>query len=207
MVDLALLGGFLLVLAVVGGFEFFDRTSFALIALASRNRPLPTWAGGASAFVITTAIAVSVGAALAAALGPGRIGLLRIAGGSFLIGYAAWLYFHAGAETAQAQRDARSAFVAAFLTILLLELGDTTMIFEIVFVADWGWLLVLVAGALGLVLVAAWDAYLGSKLGTRVDARKLDRIVVVVLVVVGALTIAYGLVPGAFLTLGSLAAP
>ena len=205
--DLAYVGGFAVVFAVIGGFELVDRTSFALIALSTRNRPFPSWAGAALAFVLTTAVAVSVGAALASLLGPSHLGLLRVAGGAFLIGYAAWLYFRPAPEAGPALTAPHSAFVAAFLTIFLLELGDTTMIFEIVFVANWGWLVVFAAGSLALVAVAAWDAWLGATLGAHVDARKLDRVVVVVLTIVGALTIAYGLAPGAFPTLGSLLAP
>jgi putative Ca2+/H+ antiporter (TMEM165/GDT1 family) len=204
--DLGALDGFLIVFAVVGGFEVFDRTSFALIALAARNRPMPTWVGGAAAFVVTTVLAVSVGAALVDALGPGRIGLVRVFGGGFLLAYAAWLYFHRGPEKGDELRAPHSVIVTAFLTIFLLEIGDTTMIFEIVFVADWGWLIVLVAGALALVLVAAWDAFLGSRLGARLDQERLNRIVVVVLAIVGALTIAYGLAPSAFPSLGAVGA-
>ena len=205
--DLGLIGAFLVVFAVVGGFELFDRTSFALIALSTRNPPLPSWAGAALAFVASTAIAVTLGDVLASALGPGRIGLVRVVGGAFLIAYAGWLYVHPVAETGPPHPTTSSAFLAVFLTIFLLELGDTTMIFELVFVADWGWLLVFAAGALALVLVAAWDVFLGSRLGTRVDSHTLERVVVVVLVIVGSLTIAYGLAPAAFPTLGSLAAP
>ncbi len=200
--DLALLGGFLIVLAVVGGFELFDRTSFALIALSARNRPFPSWAGAAVAFVASTAIAVSIGAVLASAIGPGRIGLLRVAGGIFLIGYAAWLYVHRGPKGDVAVRGGHAAFVAALLTIFLLELGDTTMIFEIVFVTEWGGLLVFLAGSLALVSVAAWDVLLGTRLGARVETERLDQIVVVVLTFVGALTIAYGLDPSLFSALG-----
>jgi Ca2+/H+ antiporter, TMEM165/GDT1 family len=206
-VDLAAFGGFLIVFAVVGGFEIVDRTSFALIALASRHRPVPTWAGGAVAFVLSTALAVSVGAALVAALGPGRIGLVRVGGGVFLLGYAGWLYFHRGPEKVLEAPSARTAFTAALLTIFLLELGDTTMIFEIVFVGDWGWFVVFVAGASALVLVAAWDSFLGSRLGRRVDEDLLDRIVVVVLTIVGIVTILYGLFPSSFAALGFVALP
>jgi Ca2+/H+ antiporter, TMEM165/GDT1 family len=205
--DLGLLTGFVFVFGVVGFFELFDRTSFALIALATRARPVLTWAGGASAFVVTTALAVTLGATLEGILGPGRIGLLRVAGGVFLLGYAGWLYFHRSTEKEIAEgRRMPSPFAAAFLTIFLLELGDTTMIFEIVFVTDWGWLVVLLGGGLALVAVAAWDVLLGSKLGTRVNEDLLDRIVVVVLVIVGAVTIAYGLAPTAFPVVGSLLA-
>jgi len=207
VVDLSWVTGFVLVFAVIGGFELFDRTSFALIVLAARARPLPTWAGGAAAFVASTIVAVTVGATLAAALGPSRVGWLRVAGGSFLIAYALWSYLYPEVEKElEAGTRARSAFFAAFLTIFLLELGDTTQIFEIVFVTDWGWLIVLAAGSLALVTVAAWDVFLGQRLGARVEPDVMRRVVVVVLLVVGAVTILYGLAPGAFPTL-SVAGP
>jgi Ca2+/H+ antiporter, TMEM165/GDT1 family len=197
-VDLGFLLGFLVVFAIVGGFELFDRTSFATMALASRHHPVPTWAGAALAFVFSSAIAVSVGAALVAALGPGRVGLVRAGGGTFLIAYALWLW-HRGPETTETEpTSARTAFAAALVTVFLLELGDTTMILEILFVTDWGWFTVLVAGALALILVAAWAAWLGNRLGQRVEPAVLHRIVVVVLIAVGILTITYGLAPGAF---------
>ena len=192
------LGGFLIVLGVVGGFELFDRTSFATMALASRHQPRPTWAGAALAFVASSAIAVSVGAALVALLGPGRIGLVRVGAGSFLIAYALSLWYR-GPETEEATpTSARTAFLTAFATVFLLELGDTTMIVEILFVTDWGWLIVFAAGALALILVAAWAAWLGNRLGMRVEPVLLHRIVVAILLLVGALTIAYGLFPGSF---------
>jgi putative Ca2+/H+ antiporter (TMEM165/GDT1 family) len=205
-VDLATLGGFLVVFAVVGGFEAFDRTSFALIALASRHHPGATWGGGATAFVASTAIAVSIGAALVALLGPGRIGLVRAGAGAFLIGYALWLWYRGPEEAEGAVLDRRAAFVAAFVTVFLLEMGDTTMIIEVLFVTTWGWVLVLAAGASALATVAAWDAWLGARIGTRVEPMLLHRIVVAVLLVVGAATIAYGLAPSAFSAL-ALASP
>jgi putative Ca2+/H+ antiporter (TMEM165/GDT1 family) len=206
-VDLSWVGGFALVFAVVAGFELIDRTSFALIVLAARARPLPTWAGGAAAFVATSIIAVTAGAALAAALGPSRIGWLRVAAGSLLIVYALWSYTHPEAEAeVEAETRSRTAFLAAFLTVFLLELGDTTQILEVLFVANWGWLLVLVAGALALVSVAAWDVWLGQRLGARVEPELLRKVVVVVLLVVGVVTVLYGLAPGAFPSL-SVAAP
>ena len=204
--DLGVLGGFLIVFAVVGGFELFDRTSFATMALASRHHPVPTWAGASLAFVASSAIAVSVGAALVALLGPGRIGLVRVAAGSFLIAYALYLAYRGPDVVTGEPASPRTAVIAAFVTVFLLELGDTTMIVEILFVTDWGWLVVFVAGALALVAVAAWAAWLGNRLGSRVEPILLHRIVVGILLVVGALTIAYGLAPGAFsiLTLSTL---
>jgi putative Ca2+/H+ antiporter (TMEM165/GDT1 family) len=197
-VDLGNVSGFLIVLAVVAGFEFFDRTSFATMALASRHHPVPTWAGAGLAFVASSAIAVSVGATLVALLGPSRIGLVRVIAGSFLIAYALWLWYRGPEVVTEETTSARTAMVAAFATVFLLELGDTTMIVEILFVTDWGWLIVFAAGSLALIGVAAWAAWLGNRLGKRVEPMLLHRIVVVILLAVGALTIAYGLAPGAF---------
>jgi Ca2+/H+ antiporter, TMEM165/GDT1 family len=202
-VGLGLLVGFGIVFAVIGGLELVDRTSFALIVLATRSAARATWLGGVAAFVAASAIAVTAGAAFVAAVGPGRVGLIRIIGGAFLIGYAVWLAFQPTGEEEAAAAPRRSAFAAAFLTIFLLELGDTTMIFEIVFVTTFGALLVFAAGASALTIVAAWDVTLGRRLATRVEPHRLQRIVVVVLIAVGALTIADGLVPGAFSFLGS----
>lgn len=201
--DLGVATGFVVVFLVIGGLEFFDRTAFALIALASRAHAFASWAGAAVAFVVTTALSVSVGAALVDAIGPSRLGLIRVAGGVFLLGYAGWVYFHPGLEESPHLReDVRSALTTAFLTIFLLEMGDVTMIFEIVFVTDWGWFTVLIGGAAALVTIAAWNVHLGRVIGARVAPRLLNRIVVLVLSVVGVFTIAYGLVPAAFPTLG-----
>ena len=203
--DLGWLGGFAIVFGVVGGLEIFDRTSFSLMALAARSHPFQTWVGGAAAFVVTSSIAVTLGSALVDLLGPSRIGLVRVAGGVFLIGYALWLNFHPEFDDPnRVPRTARTAVMTAFATILLLEMGDTTMIFQIVFVSSFGWFVVLVAGALALITVAAWATYLGSRLSARLEPRLLHRIVVSVLIVVGALTIAYGLAPSAFTVLGLL---
>ena len=199
--DLAALDGFLIVFAVVGGVELVDRTSFATMALASRSHPLGTWAGAALAFVGSSAIAVTVGAALVAFLGPERIGLVRVAAGSCLIAYALWLAYRGPELGSATASSAHTALAAAFATVFLLELGDTTMIVEILFVTEWGWLIVFVAGALALASVAAWAAWLGNRLGARVEPLLLHRVVVAILLAVGTLTIAYGLAPGAFPTL------
>jgi len=204
--DPGVVDAFAIVFAVIGGLELVDRTSFALIALASRNRPFPTWVGAAVAFVLTTGLAVLVGVAFEAGLGPGRIELLRVGGGAFLLAYAAWVYWHAEEpESGPVPPSAGPAFAAAFLAIFLLELGDTTMVFEVVFVTSVGWEVVLLAGGLALVVVAAWDVWLGRRLGAWVEPQALKKVVVAVLVLVGVLTIAYGLSPTTFAGLaGSL---
>ncbi len=192
------LGGAVVVLAVVGGLELVDRTSFALIALAARSRPLGAWAGGASAFVATTVIAVAVGASIEASLGEGRVRWVRLAGGAFLLAYAAFTLLRRVDDGTTPIVGLRGAFAAAFATIFLLELGDTTMIFEIVFVPTFGWIAVLLGGAAGLVAVAAWDVWLGRRLSLRLRPETIRTLVASILFVVGGLTVAYALVPSLF---------
>ena len=193
--------GALVVYVVIAGLELADRTNFSLIALAARNSPLATFVGGALAFIASTGVAVSIGAALVAALGPSRIDLLRIAGGAFLIAYAVWLLFRPVDEPV-APRFGRSALITAFLLTFLLELGDTTMIFQIVFVSTYGWEIVLAAGAAGLITTAAVGTTIGRHLGLRVPPAQLQKLVVAVLLVVGALTVLYGIDPGLFSGIG-----
>ena len=191
-----LLTEFVVVFAVIGGLEFLDRTNFALIGLAAKQEPTSTWAGAASAFVATTLLAVVVGTALLAALG-GHIVYLRLGGGVFLLGYAAYLVVVPEAD--RRPPAGRSAFATAFLLIFLLEIGDTTTIFTILFVSTTqNPVLVAVAAASALIGVAATASLIGSRLGARVEPKALERVVVAILVVAGVVTILYALMPGWF---------
>lgn len=187
---------FATVFVVIGGFELADRTNFALIGLAAREPPRSVWVGAASAFVVTTVLSVAIGAALLELLG-GQVLYLRLGGGVLLLAYAA--YLAVVPEKRETVRAARSAGLTAFVLILLLELGDTTMILTMNFVFSLrDVVLVGVAAGLALVTVAASACFIGSRLGTRIDPRRLERWVIVVLAVVGVATIVYALYPGLF---------
>ena len=195
-----LLLSFLIVFAVIGGTELVDRTNFALIGLAARHHPVQVWIGAAAAFVLTTALAIAIGAALLAVLG-GHVVYLRLGGGVFLLAYAGYLLVVP--ESDRRPPTGRSILTTTFLLIMLLEIGDTTMIFTIVFVSTMPNALVVgVAAALALCAVAGSASLIGSRLGARVEPAKLDRVVVVVLLVVGVLTIVYALDPGVLPSLG-----
>lgn len=196
MVDSGTVVAFLTVFAVIAGFEFGDRTNFALIGLAAREPPWPVWTGAAAAFAATTVLSVAIGTALLTALG-GQLEYLRLAGGVLLLGYAAYLFLHGEAE--EKPPTGRSAGVTAFLMIFLLELGDTTMILTMNFVFSVANpLLVGVAAAAGLMLVAATACVIGSRLGARVEPRQMHQLVIVILSIVGVVTVLYALFPGSF---------
>ncbi len=187
---------FVLVFVIVGGTELIDRTNFALIGLSARRPALPAWMGATSAFLLTSALAVLIGAGLLALLG-GQVTYLRLGGGIFLLAYAAYL-----ALVPESQRrtpGARSTLLSAFLLILLLELGDTTMILLILFTGSFAEpLTVFLAGGIALSCVAGSACLIGSRMGAKIEPKLLDRVVVVILVVVGSLTILYALAPGIF---------
>lgn len=193
MADSALVG-FLLVFAVIGGTELIDRTNFALIGLATREPPIRVWLGASGAFLVTTVISVAIGVALLTVLA-GSIWILRLGGGLFLLGYAGYLLVVP--EHERRPPSGRSALTKAFLLILLLELGDTTMILTILFTSTVSspWVVGIAAG-LALTLVAGSACLIGSRLGARVEPKLLERVVVVVLVIVGSVTIVYALDPG-----------
>jgi Ca2+/H+ antiporter, TMEM165/GDT1 family len=187
---------FAFVFAVIGGLELLDRTCFAVIAFSSKHPPVQTWAGAAAAFVGTSALSVAVGGGLEAAFSHELV-WVRVGGGVVLLGYAAYLYLVP--EQDRKPPTGRSAFTAVFLLILLLELGDTTMIFTILFSVEFGNLLVVfAAAALALICVSGFASYVGSRLGARVEPRLLERVVVVILSIAGVLTILYALDPGLF---------
>jgi putative Ca2+/H+ antiporter (TMEM165/GDT1 family) len=187
---------FAFVFAFIGGLELLDRTSFALIAFSSKHPPFETWAGAAGAFLVSTAVAVAVGGSLDS-LFHQQLMWVRVGGGVVLLAYAAYLLLVP--EEDREPPTGRSAFTAAFLLIFLLELGDTTMIFTILFTVEFGNLLVVfLAAALALVCVAGFSCLLGSRLGARVEPRVLEKMVVVILVAAGILTILFAVDPGLF---------
>ncbi|MFZ0829617.1 MAG: TMEM165/GDT1 family protein [Thermoplasmata archaeon] len=187
---------FVFVFAFIGGLELVDRTSFALIAFSSKHPALPSWAGAATAFVATSTIAVVVGGSLEDAFHR-ELFWVRVGGGIVLLAYASFLLLVP--EHDRQPPTGRSAFAGAFLLIFLLELGDTTMIFTILFAVEFGNLIVVfAAAALALASVAAFASFLGSRLGVRVEPRALERLVIVILVIAGVLTILYALDPGLF---------
>jgi putative Ca2+/H+ antiporter (TMEM165/GDT1 family) len=183
----------LVVAAIIGLIELVDRSNFALLGLASRRGGFATWAGAAAAFLVTSAIAVAIGTVVLAFLGPDRR-LVQASGGLLILAYAGYLLLHS--EDPAASAGDRSAFLSAFLLILLLELGDTTMILLVLFTGSFGDPVgVFVAGAAALLGVAALACTIGSELGSRVEPKTLDRAVIAILFIVGGATILLALYP------------
>lgn len=187
------LEAFVVVYGTIALIELLDRTHFAVIGLASRQPFLPTWAGASVAFVVTTSIAILLGTLLIALVG-GDLRIVQLGGGVVLLGFVGYLVLVP--ESERRPPEGRSAFATALLLILLLELGDATMILIVIFAGSTGSpLLVLLAGVAALSTVALVGTTIGSRIGARVEPKLLDRVVQVILAIVGLLTIALALDP------------
>ena len=125
----------LTVVAVTFGIIFVaelpDKTMIASVVLASRYRPLPVWAGTATAMVFNSAVAVAAGRLLL--LLPHRVvevvvAVLFAGGALYLLLTREETEELIGEETAKKVRSNRRIALAAFVTIVLAELGDITQI-------------------------------------------------------------------------------
>ncbi len=190
---------FFLVLGIVGGVEFLDRTFYALLALSARYKPFPLWVGATLAYGLTVLIAVLAGAALGGALATYRPYVL-LAAGIFLLGYAGYLWFKP--EKERVAPAARSLLATGFLVIFLLELGDTTMILSLTFALTLPAVIVGTAALLGLAGASAAACLIGSRVGARVEPRYLEKVVAVILVIVGSVIIVTAFYPSLFPSFG-----
>ena len=181
------------VFAIIGLVELLDRSNFALIGLASRRSSSATWTGAAVAFLLTSAIAVAIGTVVLAYL-KADLRWVQVAGGILILLYAAHLATRRAEDPNPTRR--RSAFLEAFLLILLLEFGDTTMILLVLFTGGLGDPVgVFVAGSAALLGVAAVACTIGAQLGVKVEPKKLDRVVIAILAVAGVFTLLVAFFP------------
>jgi putative Ca2+/H+ antiporter (TMEM165/GDT1 family) len=193
-------GAFLTVLVSVFLAELTDKDALLLLALATKTRPLYVFAAGSVAFTITTAIIVSVGAALVALV---PISWIKLAGGTIMLAYAVWNLVKGlkedGALRNREERLAkgwRSSTVTGFLIVIaslaVLDLaGDATELLTIVFVAQFKDIL-LVASAAVVALVAATgvETILGNRLGRILTPRSLRYFSVGIFLLLGTVIIA-----------------
>ncbi|MCI4346824.1 MAG: TMEM165/GDT1 family protein [Thermoplasmata archaeon] len=195
------------VFAIIFGFELVDRTNFGVVALSAKHSPSDVWMGAALAFVASTAISVGIGIVAISYLAPYLV-WVKVAGGLVLLGFGVrgLLLARKGDSPETEDRSDQplgptQVRLLAFSLILFLEMGDNTQVLTILFVASTrNPLLVFVAAALALISVAAIGARSGEFLRTRVPAERLERLLAMILVVVGVLTVLFALEPQLFPT-------
>jgi len=160
--------------------ELTDKDSLLLIAISTRVRASVTFAAGASAFLITTTIIVTLGSLLVSVV---PVFWVRLAGGGVMIAYGVWEARGIAGQRAVEEEKSRVAragstwrlFLSLVLALAVLDLaGDATEILTLVFVSEYGNLLFVFSGVYtGLIAATAVEATLGSKLGNLLTPRRL----------------------------------
>jgi len=176
---------FLTIFATIFVAELTDKDALLIISLATTKKLKTVFLAGCTAFLITTAIIVTLGSLLVKVV---PILWIKVAGGCIMLAYALWqsrAYFtHKEDETLAKEEEKLAgrlgmgarAFLGVVFMLMTLDLaGDATEVLTVVFVARFGSLL-LVFGAASLALIAATavETALGSMLARVLSPRRLQ---------------------------------
>lgn len=174
--------------------ELPDKTALATVLLATKNKPLPVFAGVALAFVIQTLVAVFAGSLIA--LLPHQV--VRIGAGLLFIGMAivvAWRTRRQQVAEAAEQVPAPSRgrdrpFITAFTMIMLAEWGDLSQLATVAFQARYNQALtVFISATLALWTVTALAVFVGNRLGSLLPERPVQYAAAGLMVVIGIILI------------------
>jgi putative Ca2+/H+ antiporter (TMEM165/GDT1 family) len=153
--------------------ELGDKSQLMALTFATRYRAVPILIGITVATAAVHAASVFVGAVLAVAL---PTGVINVVAGLAFLGFAAWTWRGDRLdddEAAKADRDSRSAILAASGAFFLAELGDKTMLATITLATAHGAFGVWLGSTLGMVAADALAIGVGKALGARLPERAI----------------------------------
>ena len=168
-----MLSAFWLSLGVIFVAELGDKSQLMALTFATRYRPLPILIGITIATALVHAVSVFVGAMLGARIPTHTISI--IAGIAFL-GFAAWTFKGDELdddEASKADRDHRSAIVAASIAFFLAELGDKTMLATITLATNHNALGTWAGSTIGMVAADALAIVVGTQVGARMPEKAI----------------------------------
>lgn len=168
--------------------ELGDKTQLVAASLATRYRAALVLTGIAVAFAMTQAFAVTVGAALGAALPDTAVG---VGAGLLFGGFAVWTWFDVDDddddELVGRTGGGLRALAGVIVAMMVAELGDKSMLASATLAADrnpfWVW----VGGTAGEVLAAGLGVVVGTVMGARLPQRASKRFAAVLFAVFGLL--------------------
>lgn len=176
--------------------ELTDKDALLLLTLAAKTPAVLVFLAGATAFVLTTAIFVTVGTLIGAVV---PILWVRLVGGAFMIGYGLWeargVVRHWGVEKEGSSLERRSkgwmAFFGMVAALALLDIaGDATEVLTIVLVVHYSDpILVFSAACTGLITATAFETALGNRLGRMLTQQRIRYISMVVFLIIGTFII------------------
>jgi putative Ca2+/H+ antiporter (TMEM165/GDT1 family) len=176
--------------------ELTDKDALLLLTLAAKTRTIVVFLAGATAFTMTTAIFVTAGT-LISALVP--IIWVRLAGGTFMIGYGLWEargvvglgVVDKEEKSLERRLDGWKAFFSIVAALALLDIaGDATEVLTIVLVAQYSnALLVFSASCVGLIAATALETTLGNKLGSALTPKRIRYVSMTIFLALGTFII------------------
>lgn len=176
--------------------ELTDKDAMLLLTLAAKTRASLVFLAGATAFVITTTIFVTVGTLIGAIV---PILWVRLVGGTLMIGYGLWearsAVGHGDLEKEEKSLERRSdgwmAFFSIVAALALLDIaGDATEVLTIVLVARYSNpILVFSAACTGLISATAFETALGNRLGRMLTPQRIRYVSTVVFLILGTFII------------------
>lgn len=181
---------FLVSTGVVALGEMGDKTQLLAFLLAARfKRPLPIILGILAATLINHTLAGSLGAWIAAQLGPD---VLRwVIGVSFIV-MAGWMLIpdKFEEESAGGNQLKFGVFGTTLITFFLAEMGDKTQIATVALAARYHDLIPVVAGTtLGMMLADVPAVFLGGTFAKKVPMRLVHGIAAAIFALLGVLTL------------------
>jgi len=175
---------FAAVFAVIFLAELGDKTQLVLLAMGSRMPWRMVLAGAMAAFFLLNLLAVTFGA-LAYRFLPLRA-LQVVAGAAMVLFGLLYLLREKGAEEGGGDKGGAGPFLASFLMMLAMELGDKTQLSLLALAARYGKpLSVFLGGTAALWTTSALAVLLGGQLQRFLPPTKLRRVAGVVFVVFG----------------------
>ena len=186
-----LVEAFLVSTGVVALGEMGDKTQLLAMLLSVKfKRPIPIILGILVATLVNHALAGSVGAWVAQALGPD---VLRwIIGGSFLA-MALWTLVPDQVDVGAADSSSSSrfgVFGATLITFFLAEMGDKTQLATVALAAHYHSLFAVVAGTtLGMMLADVPAVFLGNTIARKVSMPLVHGVAAAIFAALGLLTL------------------
>lgn len=181
---------FLVSTGVVALGEMGDKTQLLAFLLAARfKRPLPIILGILAATLVNHTLAGSLGALIAAQLGPD---VLRWVIGVSFIAMAAWMLIpdKFEEESVEGKHNKFGVFGTTLITFFLAEMGDKTQIATVALAARYHDLIPVVAGTtLGMMLADVPAVFLGGTFAKKVPMRLVHGIAAAIFALLGVLTL------------------
>jgi putative Ca2+/H+ antiporter (TMEM165/GDT1 family) len=161
---------FLVSAGLVAIAEIGDKTQLLAMLLATRyRRPVPIILGIFVATLANHAIAASVGAAVAAWLGPDA---MRWIVGMLFIAMAGWALIPDKADEGPKATGRVGAFLATTIAFFLVEIGDKTQIATVALAARFHAIVLVTAGTtLGMMLANVPAVLFGDVLARRIPLK------------------------------------